>query len=612
MNKKVLVVLAFIVAVSCLSSAYGQVTSLKVTKTATGECKTKLEWDVAKKVTPEEAHIFKGDSQEVRYDVLVTQTGSVTVYSVSGVITIVNDDADTEDKTANIQYVDDAIEWNDGGSWVQIKRERLRDAFTIPTGETETIEYTVEFDPVETKNYRNVVYVGLDNHAPAPGRFKEFLYRTDFTIPDTCTLENECVDVVDSLAGPLGTVCGEGAEETFTYTTILRRPPGCHKIPNTVTAGDETATAVVKLCVYELGVSKTAIPTFNRNNRWTIDKVGDRTSLILSPGQQFPVTYQVLVDVVTTDQDFEVVGSIDVSNPAPIGAELTSIVDTVSPDIVAKLDCTLPAIVPAADTLVCNYMAILPDKASRTNTVVVKQQNYDYAYDGTGVKAGVTGYSASAPVNFGTTPENEADECITVTDTHAEGPQGEVVCKEDAPKTFTYTYMVGPYAECGEYKVPDTASFVTNDSGATGSDSWLVTIKVPCDGCTLTQGYWKTHSKYGPAPYDDTWAKVGEDTAFFHSGQSYIEVLHTPPQGGNAYYILGHQYIAAELNNLNGADFSAAEDAFEDAKALLSDSDNTPDAVGALKGGKRNKWIRLAEKLEQYNSGIIGPGHCDE
>ena len=79
---------------------------------------------------------------------------------------------------------------------------------------------------------------------------------------------------------------------------------------------------------------------------------------------------------------------------------------------------------------------------------------------------------------------------------------------------------------------------------------------VPDGGCTLTPGYWKTHSTYGPAPYDETWALVGEDTPFFLSGQSYYDVLWTSP-AGNAYYNLSFHYIAAELNDLNGADFSA-------------------------------------------------------
>ena len=36
-----------------------------------------------------------------------------------------------------------------------------------------------------------------------------------------------------------------------------------------------------------------------------------------------------------------------------------------------------------------------------------------------------------------------------------------------------------------------------------------VDVDVPClGGCTLTPGYWKTHSEFGPAPYDDNWANL--------------------------------------------------------------------------------------------------------
>ena len=135
-------------------------------------------------------------------------------------------------------------------------------------------------------------------------------------------------------------------------------------------------------------------------------------------------------------------------------------------------------------------------------------------------------------------------------------------------------------------------------------------------GCTLTQGYWKTHSIYGPASKpNDTWDLIlpdGPDTYFFFSGQTYIEVLNTPPKKGNAYYILAHQYIAAELNFLDGAGIpSAVQEAFDEATILFDNEDNTPRNIGKLKGNDplRMDFIRLGGILEGYNS---GPGHCDD
>lgn len=148
-------------------------------------------------------------------------------------------------------------------------------------------------------------------------------------------------------------------------------------------------------------------------------------------------------------------------------------------------------------------------------------------------------------------------------------------------------------------------------------DSFITGAVLLCStnlGCTLTQGYWKTHSIYGPASKpNDTWNLVGgPDALFFYSGQSYLEVLNTAPKKGNAYYILAHQYIAAELNFLDGAGIPTdVQTAFEEATALFEDSENTPYNIGKLKGNDplRHDFTMLAEILEAYNS---GPGHCND
>ena len=135
-------------------------------------------------------------------------------------------------------------------------------------------------------------------------------------------------------------------------------------------------------------------------------------------------------------------------------------------------------------------------------------------------------------------------------------------------------------------------------------------------GCTLTQGYWKTHSTYGPAPYDDAWALVpreaaiieGADTPFFSSGQTWYEVLWTPPKG-RAYYQLAHQYIAARLNILNGASSTDRVDAaLIWAEEFFTDRDPSVKLSDTLRDRARNK----ANLLDRYNNGEIGPGHCSE
>jgi hypothetical protein len=139
------------------------------------------------------------------------------------------------------------------------------------------------------------------------------------------------------------------------------------------------------------------------------------------------------------------------------------------------------------------------------------------------------------------------------------------------------------------------------------------TAALACDdycGCTLTPGYWKTHSKYGPAPYDATWNGM-EDNPFWRSGQTAYQVINTPRKKGNAYYILAFQYIAAYLNNYNGAWVPEdVWDALHCADAFFAN--HTPSDSLSLPEEERAAAIACASILADYNEGIIGPGHCDD
>jgi len=243
--------------------------------------------------------------------------------------------------------------------------------------------------------------------------------------------------------------------------------------------------------------------------------------------------------------------------------------------------------------------------------------------------------SQEEPTNVPCFLELQPDECVYVVDDTHDVVLGSICYVDGPPVGGTYT-VVSPvvFYVCGDYTVVNTAclrrailtsptpsSAVVDSSSTPPAEccaSASVTVHVPCEGgCTLTPGYWKTHSQYGPAPYDDTWAALsaGTDTPFFLSEQTYYEVLWTAPAGGNAYYILAHAYIAAQLNRLNGA--SMPEDvlaALNAATALFEAY--TPDAVAEFKGRtgreERQEFIRLAEILDAYNNGLIGPGHCSE
>ncbi|HYF63424.1 MAG TPA: hypothetical protein VD886_11460 [Herpetosiphonaceae bacterium] len=132
---------------------------------------------------------------------------------------------------------------------------------------------------------------------------------------------------------------------------------------------------------------------------------------------------------------------------------------------------------------------------------------------------------------------------------------------------------------------------------------------MPCaNGCTLTQGYWKTHSSYGPARYDDTWALIGENTPFYSSGQSYYQVLWTAPKG-DVYYVLAHQFIAARLNGLNGASSTPEVNA---AMAWAERFFGSYGPSSTVSKSVRNQAASHATLLDNYNNGLVGPGHCAE
>jgi hypothetical protein len=174
------------------------------------------------------------------------------------------------------------------------------------------------------------------------------------------------------------------------------------------------------------------------------------------------------------------------------------------------------------------------------------------------------------------------------------------------PKVFAYSKIIGPFNTCGEYSVENTATLCTG-----ASCTWPIYINVPCGGCTLTPGYWKTHSEFGPAPYDDTWAQLssGANTPFFLSGQSWYEVLWTPPIGGDAYYILAHAFIATQLNIMNGA---AVIPEVSEAISWAETFFNSFSPSFILPKALSNQAKSYAKTLDNYNNGLIGPGHCSE
>jgi hypothetical protein len=131
------------------------------------------------------------------------------------------------------------------------------------------------------------------------------------------------------------------------------------------------------------------------------------------------------------------------------------------------------------------------------------------------------------------------------------------------------------------------------------SDSQPLRATALQENCARTQGFWKNH--------EDAWPVeellLGNVT---YTKSELLTILRTPPRG-DATYILIRQLIAAKLNVASGADPAEIESTLADADAWL-----TEHPLGSKPRGRdRQPGLDLAERLDDYNNGVIGPGHCD-
>ncbi len=143
----------------------------------------------------------------------------------------------------------------------------------------------------------------------------------------------------------------------------------------------------------------------------------------------------------------------------------------------------------------------------------------------------------------------------------------------------------------------NVTSVKINFSGSMGFDNLTFCTTPPGGGCTLTQGYWKNHAEAWPVSS----LTLGTVT---YSQAELLQILNKPV-AGNGLVSLARQLIAAKLNVANGADPSAIA-------ATITAADLLIGSKNVLTGGyiHPSQTSALNDKLDQYNRGVIGPGHC--
>jgi len=196
--------------------------------------------------------------------------------------------------------------------------------------------------------------------------------------------------------------------------------------------------------------------------------------------------------------------------------------------------------------------------------------------------------------------------CVVVAEDDAPSGSGSNVTVTESPAT-NLTGVAG-------VRISTVAGITTINNPTNGFEDFINSIhgvrltftnNVVSSGCTFTQGYYKNHESYvqqilGP----NGTLNIGTLASPFLLTAAQIDAnLETPPKKGDAFYILTHQLITAELNILGGGSAPAAvQQAIADANALLADK--------VITAAERDQAIALSAILDDYNNGLTGPGHC--
>jgi hypothetical protein len=87
-----------------------------------------------------------------------------------------------------------------------------------------------------------------------------------------------------------------------------------------------------------------------------------------------------------------------------------------------------------------------------------------------------------------------------------------------------------------------------------------------------------------------------------------LQSIFDTPAAGNGLISLAHQLISARLNIANGADGSSITATLAAADALIGGLTIPPVGGGSLPNSATSS---LTTTLNNYNNGLIGPGHCE-
>ncbi|MDX6642443.1 MAG: hypothetical protein QOD76_405, partial [Solirubrobacteraceae bacterium] len=247
-----------------------------------------------------------------------------------------------------------------------------------------------------------------------------------------------------------------------------------------------------------LVVFKNAAPAFDRSFTWGITKDVDRTR-VQQVGGSATFNYTVTVTKsAPTDSGWQVTGLISVFNPNDADVTGVTVTDDINDTnlsdtcvVTDGINATIPALSSSDFAYTCNYSAA-PALAKETNTATATWGDQDLS-NGSHLGGDAAMFDVDFTFDTGAAGNPDLiDNCATVSDPLGGGTLG-TPC---ASAIYRYSAVFAvPQFDCVGHD--NTARFVTNTTGTTGSASQRVTVCGPVKTGALTMGFWQNKNGQG-------------------------------------------------------------------------------------------------------------------
>ena len=334
---------------------------LAISKSADASFDRTYHWDIAKSVDQQSQTIPAGDSATFNYTVSVTHDrGTDSGWKVTGSIQVNNPNNAAVNGVSVADSLSECVV--SGGS------------STITANGSTTFSYECDYATAPASAWSNTATVSwpeqtLSNygHLAAGSQSDTAAFNWSDVSP---AIHDGSTTVSDSLEGNLGTVSyTDPSPKTYSYALSFDGVSGtCTSYPNTAsesTDGNDARASVEVCAAADLGVAKTAEPSFTRTYTWTIAKDVDQTRINSSTGDgTFNYTVSVTKDA-GTDSGWAIDGQISVSNPNDFGDPITADLSDSIPGCVLDQPSVTVA---AGATQSVGYHCGLADGTAGTNT----------------------------------------------------------------------------------------------------------------------------------------------------------------------------------------------------------------------------------------------------